>query len=512
MADGVLDYLVDKESLNKLIQNSPEFNKMLFLSVCRELEVRLKTDKGMKYVPTEKQLMLHKSPCKIRLALGGNRGGKTFWLVMETRWIALDEHPYRETSHMKTIWVAGLDKINMLAGTIIPRFEEAIPERYIERFDKKNFIIYLKNGKKIIFKSCDSGVSKFQSADVDVIAFDEEPPEDIWIECMMRTIDRGGLLYIAETPTNGYSWTYEKLFKKRDGKTIEVIQMSTDENPHIPPEEMERVFAMLSPEEIDMRRHGKYVALGGIRIFPERLTAPLRAKMDRNPPYFKGDIYDGKTILEDAGFFTQYEAPNALDSYYIGADTSEGADDPTGIAVLKRTADKIKLVGIYSRVIEIEFIHRVINDFGRMYPNNLLVVERNSNGSAVLAGIRYTYNGVLYTQEDTSELGDVIGRKLGWRTTRPSKSKMIQDFKELLSHGMFEIYDEELIREMENYAQNNKGEIEASIGHDDRVMAVMLALQGLLSIQSDSFAPITPDRQRNAPGKNSSDRVNWHNL
>jgi phage terminase large subunit-like protein len=509
MLESPFWYLSGEGNLDKLIQNSVEFNKMLFMACARELEWRMKEDAGMTYEPTEKQEIFHKSKCKIRVMLGGNRSGKTTGLVMETRWIALDEHPYRDTRKMKTIWVAGLDKINMLAGTIIPRFQTAIPDRYIENYDRKNYTMYLKNGKKIIFKSCDSGVSKFQSADVDVVAFDEEPPESIWTECMMRTIDRGGLMYIAETPTNGFSWVYEKLWKKRDGETIDFIVVDTDDNPHIPIEESKKVFEMLSPEERQMRKEGRFVSVGGTRVFAERLTRPLRSGI--RPPYFAGDIYEGKLIEEDAHFLRCYEAPNDREAYYIGFDTSEGMGDPSAVAVVKR-ADKVKLVALYSRRIDIELIYKVALDFGKTFPNNLLTMERNSNGSAVLSNIRYNYNGTIYTQEDTSEMGDVIGRKLGWRTTHPSKRKMIQDFKDLINGNLIEIPDEELISQMENYIQNTKGELEASTGYDDLVIAVMLAIQGMLSLQADSFMPVSPDRYKNTGRPISSDRMKWHNF
>ena len=48
---------------------------------------------------------------------------------------------------------------------------------------------------KIGFKSCDQGREKFQGASLDYVWFDEEPPYDVYEECVMRVLDRCGEIH-----------------------------------------------------------------------------------------------------------------------------------------------------------------------------------------------------------------------------------------------------------------------------------------------------------------------------
>lgn len=55
----------------------------------------------------------------------------------------------------------------------------------------------------IRFMSYDQGREAFQATAQDVIILDEEPPEDIYMECMTRLMTTGGLLMAAFTPLRG---------------------------------------------------------------------------------------------------------------------------------------------------------------------------------------------------------------------------------------------------------------------------------------------------------------------
>jgi phage terminase large subunit-like protein len=55
------------------------------------------------------------------------------------------------------------------------------------------------------FKSYDQGRRKWQGETLDFVWFDEEPPEDIWIEGETRTNATGGLVWLTFTPLLGMS-------------------------------------------------------------------------------------------------------------------------------------------------------------------------------------------------------------------------------------------------------------------------------------------------------------------
>jgi phage terminase large subunit-like protein len=55
------------------------------------------------------------------------------------------------------------------------------------------------------FKSYDQGRAKWQGETLDFVWFDEEPPQDIYIEGMTRTNATEGIVMITATPLKGMS-------------------------------------------------------------------------------------------------------------------------------------------------------------------------------------------------------------------------------------------------------------------------------------------------------------------
>ena len=57
----------------------------------------------------------------------------------------------------------------------------------------------------VTLKSYEQGRKKFQGTEIDVIWLDEEPPLDVYSECVTRTMTTGGLVYVTFTPLEGLS-------------------------------------------------------------------------------------------------------------------------------------------------------------------------------------------------------------------------------------------------------------------------------------------------------------------
>lgn len=62
----------------------------------------------------------------------------------------------------------------------------------------------------LVFKSYDQRRGKFQGDTLDGIWLDEEPPLDIYTECLTRTNATEGLLYMTFTPLMGQSKTVKR--------------------------------------------------------------------------------------------------------------------------------------------------------------------------------------------------------------------------------------------------------------------------------------------------------------
>jgi phage terminase large subunit-like protein len=54
-------------------------------------------------------------------------------------------------------------------------------------------------------KSYEEQRPSFQGTDVDIVIFDEEPPLDVYVESMLRTMVKQGIGLLLFTPLNGYS-------------------------------------------------------------------------------------------------------------------------------------------------------------------------------------------------------------------------------------------------------------------------------------------------------------------
>ena len=109
---------------------------------------------------------------------------------------------------------------------------------WIRLREKVPSMLTLNNGSTIHFKSYDSGPDKFQAEGVKGIWLDEEPPEMIFSECLARTIDTEGLLWMTMTPLKGRNWVYKRIYKA-DNPHIKHWTVTLHENKFIKPEEIE---------------------------------------------------------------------------------------------------------------------------------------------------------------------------------------------------------------------------------------------------------------------------------
>ncbi len=235
---------------------------------------RLRKDRPiLKYVAGDIQDIFHRAGTKIKFFIGANRSGKTVAGATECVKLALGIHPFIKMAVPNEGWIVSLDYPTSrdVAENEVRRW---LPTDDIATWNNQERVIYLKNGSKIGFKSCDSGRQKFQGVARDWIWFDEEPSYDIWQECFMRTIDRKGLLFCTMTPVNGMSWVYDEIYEQQGiNPDITVITSEIWDNKYLDVEEIKKAESLYSDEEKDMRLRGKFIQLAGLiyKEFDERI-------------------------------------------------------------------------------------------------------------------------------------------------------------------------------------------------------------------------------------------------
>lgn len=120
-------------------------------------------------------------------------------------------------------------------------------------------------------KSYEQGRKAFEGDEQDCILLDEEPPVDIYTECLTRTMTTQGIIMLLFTPLQGLSDTV--LLFMPGGRIPQekskrfVIQATWDDAPHLSQQDKDDIISSYSPHERDARSKG-IPQLGSGRVFP----------------------------------------------------------------------------------------------------------------------------------------------------------------------------------------------------------------------------------------------------
>jgi phage terminase large subunit-like protein len=125
----------------------------------------------------------------------------------------------------------------------------------------------------LTLKSYDQRRESFQGSEQDLIWLDEEPPEDVYTECVMRTMATGGFaggsVMLTFTPLAGWTEVVDRFLNEQARITAGrfVVTATWDDAPHLSEAEKKRLFATLPPYQRDARSKG-IPALGAGAIYP----------------------------------------------------------------------------------------------------------------------------------------------------------------------------------------------------------------------------------------------------
>lgn len=253
----------------------------------RLLAARRKTNRLLAYnsgrKKHKKQLAFHRCKKRNRWVFGGNRSGKTECGAVETLWLARGIHPWRKNRKDAFGWVVSLSQ-QVQRDVAQSKILHYLPAEWIED-------ITMLSGRKdspaggvvdqikiknvfggistIGFKSCDQGREKFQGSSLDFVWFDEEPPKDIYEECLMRVMDRRGDVFGTMTPLKGMTFIYNEIYLNRKNNPEVWCQfMSWEDNPFLSAAEIKLLENSLDERALDARRYGKFSTGEGL-VYPE---------------------------------------------------------------------------------------------------------------------------------------------------------------------------------------------------------------------------------------------------
>lgn len=317
------------------------------------------------------------------LAVGNS--GKSFWLATEIAFHATGEYPDwwkgKKFKNIRAIWIvaeSGPLFRDSLQKTLFGDPGEDIGTGLLPKADKNNGIGILttsalqgvpgaigtcvvrhKRGQtvQIVIKTNEMSREQFQAAKLDVIAFDEEPREEIYNECVMRLMAtpgrEPGMAMMAFTPMKGFSSVVKRFLPDgtypehgipfEDGDRF-VERVDWADVPHLTPADKQAMLMEISPNERLARSKGIPMYGSGL-IYPvdeDFITVKPFQIPDYWPRAFGLDYGWLNTaciwITEDPAtktryIYSEYKRGNIVDDLHIENIKAKGtwipgADDP----------------------------------------------------------------------------------------------------------------------------------------------------------------------------------------
>lgn len=247
-------------------------------------EEHVKQNPLLNFQPHPKQIVFLASKEPLKAFLGGNRSGKTTSGIVDDLIQAIDEDvvpehllPFKKWTPPFHCRIVAPDFISTMEGVIFNKLREWAPKSQLEggewsrAYDKARRLLWFKNGSFFQFLTFEQDVDKHSGAALHRVHFDEEPPEAIRRENLMRLIDYSGDELFTMTPLLGMTWMYDQLYEpwvKGELKHATLVTVDMDDNPYLDAVAKERTLAGMSEEERRARKEGRFVHFGGM-VYPE---------------------------------------------------------------------------------------------------------------------------------------------------------------------------------------------------------------------------------------------------
>lgn len=149
-----------------------------------------------------------------------------------------------------------------------PKRDSGIPDS-IETFNVKHESGGVSRGQ---FKAYKQGRKSFEGDEQDIIVLDEEPPLDIYSECLLRTMTTQGMILLGFTPLEGLSETVMMFMPggqiPKEGVNGKFIVGATwDDAPHLTEKDKAELRISIPPYQLDARTKG-IPSIGSGAIYP----------------------------------------------------------------------------------------------------------------------------------------------------------------------------------------------------------------------------------------------------
>jgi phage terminase large subunit-like protein len=244
--------------------------------------------------PWQQEFMNSSADNQQTLLMAANRVGKSMTGAANIAAHATGRYPDwwegHRWDHPVDIWVAGVsaestrdilqeellgppDDISLMGTGMIPKecigktvrkpqVPNAIQSVRVKHFTDGRF----DGWSRITFKAFEQGEKKFMGSSVHEVWLDEQPPDELFGQCVTRTANTGGHVSMTFTPEDGVTAVVAQF--TRDLKPGQALIGATwDDAPHLTKEVKEQLLAVYGEHEREMRSKG-IPLFGSGPVFP----------------------------------------------------------------------------------------------------------------------------------------------------------------------------------------------------------------------------------------------------
>ncbi len=182
-----------------------------------------------------------------------------------------------------------------------------------------------------------------------------------------------------------------------------------------------------------------------------------------------------------------WEEPRDGHQYVIGVDTAEGIRGGDYACAQILDMGELEQVAIIHGHIEPWELARQLAAVGKWYNQALIAVEVQSTGRAVqdylIRVFQYPNLHVWRGRADT--IRRPAAQLYGWETNVYSRPLLIEAGRRAINSGLVILHDRSTLDEIARFSRLDNGRYAASVGHDDRVLALLIALRS----REENYAP-----------------------
>lgn len=388
----------------------------------------------------------------------------------------------------------------------VKRAYESMPDMLKPRvsFDNRNELYFPEIDSKI-YVTLDTRSEMVHNLHVSEVAFIKGADEKM--TGILESVPKGGKITFEST-ANGmsgyfyeswddkqnefkkhfYNWMWDENYREPTTKTIEELDAEYRElsvRYGTIPDIRERF--MLDAEQYNfyiqkVRRHRELV----MQEYP---TTSLEAFVASGRNVFHISDLNKHVLLGaiDRKFqdLLIWEKPLKGFKYVIGCDVAEGIGGDYSVIEVFNAHTGEQAAEFASNHIPPDTLGNYLVEIGKMYNTALLVIEVNNHGLSVINSIKARYYNI-YRREIRDRVTNERQESLGWKTTGVTKPLLVDALEQAIRDQDLMIRSYESIKEMKTFVQTDdqgkQGYGAEGSSHDDRVIAIGLALQGIRNV------------------------------